>query len=99
MICGKIIYGIRLKLRIKENTICYTSEIGHNNFWYPTSDKAMIKEGCAAERLSWIGGGNKIAVKILKSCLVPLHITESTTKNTSPPSKNDFTIVWIEKKI
>ena len=86
-------------MKIEKNTLCYTSEIGHNNFWYPTTDKAMIKEGCYAERLSWIGGGNKFAVKILKSCLLPLHITESTTKNTSPPNENDFTIVWIKKQI
>ena len=86
-------------MKIQENTTCYTSEIGHNNFWYPTTDKVIIKEGCNAQRLAWIGGGNKFAVRILKSCVTPLHITESTAKNTSPPSKNNFTIVWIEKNV
>ena len=71
MTCGKIIYGN--KLIIKEKTICYTSEKGHNNF--------------------------KVPYKILKSCLFPIDITEDTTKNTSPPTKNNYTIVWIEKNV
>ncbi len=95
MNCGKVIYGIKMK--IKENTVCYTSEIGHNNFWYPSTNKLFIKEGCNAQKLAWIGGGNKFAIKILKSCLVPITMSENTTKNTSPPNENDFTIVWIEK--
>ena len=86
-------------MKIEKNTICYTSERGHNNFWYPTADKAIIKQGCDAQKLSWLGGGNKFAVKILKSCLIPISITENTTKNTSPPTKNNFTIVWIEKNV
>jgi hypothetical protein len=84
-------------MKIEENTVCYTSEMGHNNFWYPTADKAMIKQGCDVQRLSWIGGGDKFAIRILKSCLVPISLTENAMKNTSPPTKNDFTIVWIEK--
>ena len=47
--------------------------------------------------MSWISGGTKIAIRILKSCLIPMDITESTTKNISPPTKNQYTIVWIEK--
>ena len=103
MICGKIIYGN--KMLIKENTLCYTSQRGHknfmypsdNNFWYPTKDRLMIKEGCTAQELSWIGGGGKVPIKILKSCLVPINVTASTTDNACPPSKNDYTIVWIDK--
>ena len=82
---------------IEKNTVCYTSEIGHNNFWYPTSDKLIIKEGSEIQTMTWIGGGDKIAVKILKSCLVPIHMTNKATKNASPPNKNEYTIVWIEK--
>ena len=86
-------------MNIEQNTICYTSEIGHNNFWYPTTDKVMIKEGCTAQQLAWIGGGTKRAIRILKSCLIPVNLTENTTKNTSPPNKNEFTVVWIEKNV
>jgi len=84
---------------IKENTICYTSEIGHNNFWYPSRNKLVVKENCTAEKISWLGGGSKIPIKVLKSCLLPLDITESTTTNISPPTKNDYTIVWIERYV
>ena len=83
---------------VKKNTICYTSEMGHNNFWYPTKERLMIKKGCTAHKLSWIGGAGKIPLKILKSCLVPINITKRTTDNSCPPSKNDYTIVWIENK-
>ena len=97
MICGKIIYGN--KLIIKEKTICYTSEMGHNNFLYPSRNKVLMKEDCKAEKVSWLGGGSKIPYKVLKSCLMPLDITENTTKNTSPPNENTYTIVWIEKNV
>ena len=82
---------------VEQNTICYISEIGHNNFWYPSRDKVLVKENCEAQKMTWIGGGSKIAVKILKSYLIPMDITENTTYNISPPTKNQYTIVWIEK--
>ena len=84
-------------MQIEKNTVCYTSEIGHNNFWYPSHNEVFIKEKCEVERLSWISGGSSIAIKILKSNLVPRTLSENTTKYTSPPTKNDYTIVWIEK--
>ena len=84
---------------IEKNTICYTSEIGHNNFWYPSEQKLLVKENCKAHVMSWVSGGTKIAIKILKSCLIPMDITESTTNNISPPTKNQYTIVWIEKYV
>tara|TARA_R100000664_G_C2652664_1_gene72572 strand:+ start:205 stop:465 length:261 start_codon:yes stop_codon:yes gene_type:complete len=84
---------------IEKNTICYTSEIGHNNFWYPSEQKLLVKKNCKAQAMSWVSGGTKIAIKILKSCLIPMDITESTTNNISPPTKNQYTIVWIEKYV
>lgn len=84
-------------MRIEKNTVCYTSEIGHNNFWYPTDYKVLVKENCDAQKVPWAGGGNKVAIRILKSCLIPLDISENTTQNISPPTKNQHTIVWIEK--
>ena len=84
-------------MRIEKNTICYTSEVGYRNFWYPTTTKLLIKEDCDVIRMSWISGGNKVPIKILKSYLIPLDITDATTKNISPPTENDYTIVWVEK--
>lgn len=82
---------------IKENTICYTSERGHNNFWYPSENKLLIKTECEVEKISWISGGYRIPVRILKSHLMPLDITENTTASMSPPTKDDYIVVWIEK--
>ena len=83
---------------IQENTICYASQIGHNNFYYPSNNRLFIKENCQVEKVSWIGGGDKIPIKILKCYLAPLSMTASVAKNTSPPNKNEYTVVWIEKK-
>ena len=97
MICGKTIYGIRMI--IHENTICYTSELGNNNFFYPSSNKVIIKKDSEAFQMAWLGGAGKVPYKILKSCLMPLDLTENTKKNMSPPTKNDYTVVWIEKNV
>ena len=84
---------------IQENTICYASELGHNNFWYPSSTKLLIKNKCDAEQMSWISGGRKVPIKVLKSNLIPLNITENTTFNISPPTKNDYTVVWLAENV
>lgn len=84
-------------MRIEKNTICYISEKGHNNFWYPSENKLLIKADCEVEQVSWISGGYRIPIKILKSCLMPLDITENTKINISPPTKDDYIVVWIEK--
>ena len=84
-------------MRIEKNTICYTSETGHKNFWYPTRSKVIVKENCEAERVPWISGGDSIAIKILKSNLMPLDITTNTTHNISPPTNDEYTVVWIKR--
>jgi hypothetical protein len=82
---------------IKENTVCYTSQKGHKGFWYPSENKLLIMADCRAEQISWVGGSNKMPIKVLKSCLMPLDISDSTTKNISPPTKDEYTVVWIER--
>ena len=84
---------------IKENTVCYISERGHNNFIYPSDKKLVIKANCEAQYISWISGGAKVPVKILKSCLMPLDLNEKTRSSVSPPTKDEYTIVWIEKRV
>ena len=84
-------------MKIERNTICYTSERGHNNFWYPTQQKLIVREECSAQKLTWISGGDKIAIRILKENLIPLDISEKSVSNVSPPTENEYTIVWIEK--
>ena len=53
---------------------------------------------CEAQKMSWIGGGNLFTpIRVKKSCLMPVDIYENTTSNISPPSKDEFTVVWIKK--
>tara|TARA_R100000808_G_scaffold5648_1_gene17013 strand:+ start:3643 stop:3909 length:267 start_codon:yes stop_codon:yes gene_type:complete len=82
---------------IDRNTVCYTSERGHKNFWYPSDHKVIVKESCSAQQVSWISGGPKIAIRILKENLVPLDISQEAILNMSPPAKSGYTIVWIER--
>jgi|TARA_R100001129_G_scaffold129470_1_gene91352 hypothetical protein len=84
---------------IKENTVCYTSQFGHKNFIYPSDTKLVIKANCIAQYVSWISGGGKIPIKVLKSCLMPLDINDKTKLDVSPPTKDEYTIVWIEKRV
>ena len=73
-------------------TKCYLSEIGHNNFFYPTETTALIPDNCEFAVLPWVGGKEKklIPIKIKKSCVVPL--------NMSPPDTVEGnTVVWIEE--
>ena len=84
---------------IKEITLCFTSQRGHKNFMYPSDTKLVIKANCKAQSVSWISGGGKIPIRVLKSCLMPLDLNENTTLDVSPPTKDEYTIVWIEKRV
>ena len=87
------------KMIIEKDTVCYTSELGNNNFYYPSINKVIIKKNSEVFQMAWLGGSGKVPYKILKSQLMPLNLTENTTKNMSPPTKNDYTVVWIEKNV
>tara|TARA_Y100000310_G_scaffold197704_1_gene197799 strand:- start:166 stop:381 length:216 start_codon:yes stop_codon:yes gene_type:complete len=51
---------------IPKGTSVYSSELGHNNFYYPTLNKYVtLTEDTKAEQLPWIGGGNLYAYKII----------------------------------
>tara|TARA_R100000008_G_scaffold12757_1_gene6345 strand:- start:449 stop:703 length:255 start_codon:yes stop_codon:yes gene_type:complete len=78
---------------------CYLSEIGHKNFWYPTTTQAVVSSECVNDKLPWVTGANRglVAIKVLKSCILPLSYNEKTIKNVDPPSGDDYTVVWIDK--
>ena len=86
-------------MRIKEDTVCYMSERGHNNFFYPSERRAIIKEGCLSESMNFVHGGTRPlkSVKIKKSCLRPYDLDAKSALNYSPPEKDSYTIVWIDK--
>jgi hypothetical protein len=83
-------------MKINKNTICYTSEVGHKNFVYPTTNRVVVKESCHVEELNWISGGSKRAVKILKENLIPLNEI-SKTFITVYQGKDIYAVVWAEK--
>ena len=78
--------------------VCYLSEVGHKNFWYPTQNSALFSIECEYEKLNWVSGfkTNLRAIKILKSCILPLNIDEQTVNNLSPPRGDTYTVVWID---
>jgi len=84
----------------KKHIICFLSEVGHNNFWYPTSTAALLAPDCDYEKLQWIAGGSSrdlYAVKVLKSCVLPLEFNKLGAKVLAPPERDTYTVVWINK--
>ena len=51
---------------IPKGTRVHSSELGHNNFYYPLSNKGTIlTKDLHVSRLSWIGGGNLKAFRVV----------------------------------
>ena len=51
---------------ISKGTSVCPSELGHNNFYYPTPNKYItLAEDTEVEQLPWVGGGNLSAYKII----------------------------------
>ena len=79
----------------REAVICYYSERGHNNFYYASSTKGVIKQNCFYETLSWVSPDNRfIAIKIKNKYVLPLTVNEKDVKDTIT---NNIIVVWIER--
>ena len=78
---------------------CFLSEVGHNNFWYPTKITAIIGSECKYEKLNWVSGDGRSlkALKVRRECILPIEYTVKTVENISPPSYNTYTVVWVEE--
>ena len=78
---------------------CYLSEIGHNNFWYPSATQAIMLLNCDHAKLAWISGSKRslTAVKVRKSCVLPLSYARKAAKKIDPSAEGDYTVVWINK--
>ena len=68
---------------------CYLSEIGHNNFWYPTQVLSFMERNCDYTKLAWLGGMHRdlVALKVRKSCILAFKKKQ----------RKEFIIVWVEK--
>ena len=69
------------KIKIKSGTAVYKSEIGHNNFHYPTEALVEIKEDCDAVTMTWVGSNSCTALKIPAKAI--------------GNNSDKYTIVWI----
>jgi hypothetical protein len=78
--------------------LCYISEIGQNNFYYPSQAKAIINDQCDYQELMWLGGEarNLKPVKVKNSCLLPLDLKVSSV-NILKKDDNAYSVVWVEK--
>ncbi len=52
------------KIKIKSGTKVFESEIGHNNFFYPSDNMILVSEDCVAERLNWLGSNELTPFKV-----------------------------------
>jgi len=87
--------------KTKEDSQCFFSEQGHYNFVYPTKKRGILKKGCCMEKLPWISGiatENLIAVKVFRSCLLPLDIDDKTMDQMCPPKADVQIVVWVQKE-
>ncbi len=82
-------------LIMKKNVFCYFSEVGANNFFYPTDKKGFIKNNAEYETLPWLCGNKNLqAIKIKNNEIVDLTIEQ----NSISINKNLYSIVWISKQ-
>ena len=80
-----------VKCIMSKNVICYLSEIGHKNFYYPTKTKVVIEKNTKYEILPWISTDKKLqAIKVKNSSI--LHITTLSKLQQSGES-----VLWIKK--
>lgn len=83
-------------LIMKNDIHCYLSEVGHNNFYYPTKKKAILKTNSKLQVLPWLcSNKNLFAVKVKNKDILFLTITDKTINM----NNNNYSIVWINKKV
>ena len=82
-------------LTMKNDIHCYLSEIGHNNFYYPTKRKAILKIDSKLEILPWVSSDKALfAAKVKNKDILFLTITDKTINI----DNNSYSIVWISKQ-
>ena len=78
--------------------ICYISEIGQNNFYYPSETKAILSDNCEFQELTWLGGNsrNLKAIKVKNSCLLPMDLKCPSADRILEKNNNAYSVVWIK---
>jgi hypothetical protein len=72
-----------MKFILAKGTVCYSSEVGVYNFYYPNfENKYEIRVPTEVQYMSWIGTQDYVAVKILY-----------------PSPHLPFSILWVKKDL
>lgn len=92
---GKIICG-KVKNVMNENIYCFLSEVGCNNFYYPTRTKVILKREAQVEVLPWISTDkNLTAIKVKNKDLVLLtNVYKAVNINSE-----SYSVVWISNEL
>ena len=83
----------------EKNITCYLSEKGHNNFYYPTNTKAVLKRDCNFSSLNWVCGDqrNLKAIKVKNNCVLPLTFSNENDTDIISTNNDYYVVVWIKK--
>ena len=85
----------RKNMKMEKYIVCYLSELGHKNFWYPTEHKALILESLVTSYPTLVGGGANLIPAIIEiKNILPLTTPANYIKNSYI---NNIAIVWISK--
>ena len=77
------------------NIHCFLSEVGHNNFYYPSRKKAIIQTDTPIEILPWLSSNKDLkAIKVKNKYIVFL----TPEQNTGNINKDNYSVVWIHKE-
>ena len=58
-----------IKLNLKKGASVHVSERGHHGFFYPSPETETLLHDIEADRLSWTGAQNHVAVTIPESAV------------------------------
>lgn len=84
-------------LKMKKRTICYFSEIGNKNFFYPSNRKGIVLDNAEYEALPWLCNNRTLqAIKVKNKYIVPLTNTEDCI---SISNVEQFSVVWTKKQV
>ena len=80
---------------------CCLSEVGYNNFWYPTTTEAIVAIEKGYKVMPWLGGApwKLTPIKVHKSYVLPIDFDKNTLKNSIPTEKNNYTVVWVKDNL
>ena len=89
-----------MSIIVKNDIVCFLSEKGNNNFFYPTTSKAILKKGSEIDRLPWLSGHKKrfCAFVAFKKSIIPLNYNNINAIEILSNS-NEKIVIWVEQNV